>query len=74
MIANVITKFRFNEKRPMAELDGIDTFTGGPRTSPAWSASSRRRVLAGGAVEPFELPYREGGDWRGLRGVVSAYV
>src|SRR5256885_480518 len=26
VIANVITKFRLYEKRPMAELDGIDVF------------------------------------------------
>ena len=75
VIANVITKFRMYEKRPMAELDGIDTFTW-------WTtnlAGLVRIVRAAGfaRVEPadtFELPYTGGGDWRGLRGVVSAYV
>jgi tRNA (mo5U34)-methyltransferase len=75
VIANVITKFRFNESRPMAILDGIDTFTW-------WTTNLEgliRIVRAGGfaRVEPgetFELPYREGGDWKGLRGVVRAYV
>ena len=75
VIANVITKFRFHEKRPIAELDGIDTFSW-------WTtnlAGLVRIVRAAGfaRVEPaetFELPYREGGDWPGLRGVVSAYV
>jgi tRNA (mo5U34)-methyltransferase len=75
VIANVITRFRFMEKRPMAELDGIDTFTW-------WTtnlAGFVRIVRAAGfaRVEPgdtFELPYSGGGDWRGLRGVVSAYV
>jgi tRNA (mo5U34)-methyltransferase len=76
VIANVITKFRLLEKRPMAELDGIDTFTW-------WTtnlAGFVRIVRAAGfaRVEPsdtFELPYSGGDDdWPGLRGVVRAYV
>jgi tRNA (mo5U34)-methyltransferase len=76
VIANVITKFRFNEKRPMAVLDGIDTFTW-------WTtnlAGLVRIVKAAGfaRVEPsetFELPFNDGSsDWQGLRGVVTAYV
>jgi tRNA (mo5U34)-methyltransferase len=75
VIANVITKFRFNEKRPMAVLDGIDTFTW-------WTTNLEglvRIVRAAGfaRVDPsdtFELPYSWGGDWRGLRGVVRAYT
>jgi tRNA (mo5U34)-methyltransferase len=75
VIANVITKFRLHEKRAMAELDGIDNF--------AWWTTNLaglvRIVRAAGfaRVEPsetFELPYTSGGDWRGLRGVVRAYV
>jgi hypothetical protein len=73
--ANVIKRFRLNEKRPMAVLDGIDTFTW-------WTtnlAGLVRLVRAAGSerVEPFdtfELLYTWGGDWRGLRGVVRAYV
>jgi hypothetical protein len=75
VIANVITKFRFHEKRAMAELDGIDTFSW-------WTtnlAGLMRIVRSAGfaRVEPsetFELPFSGGGDWRGLRGVVRAYV
>lgn len=76
VIANVITTFRFNEKRPMAILDGIDTFTW-------WTTNLEglvRIVRAAGfsRVEPedtFELPYSGGdSDWKGLRGVVRAYV
>jgi tRNA (mo5U34)-methyltransferase len=75
VIANVITKFRLHEKRPIAELDGIDNFSW-------WTtnlAGLVRIVRAGGfaRVEPsetFELPYSGGGDWHGLRGVVRAYV
>jgi hypothetical protein len=75
VIANVITRFRFNEKRPLAELDGIDQFVW-------WTtnlAGLVRIVRAAGfarvdASEPFELPFRGGGDWRGLRGVVHAHV
>ena len=74
VIANVITRFRFNEKRPMAVLDGIDTFTW-------WTtnlAGLVRIVRAAGfsRVEPsetFELPFTGGGEWRGLRGVVRAW-
>lgn len=75
VIANVITKFRLHEKRAIAELDGIDSF--------AWwttnLAGLARIVRAAGfaRVEPaetFHLPYSSGGDWRGLRGVVRAYV
>jgi tRNA (mo5U34)-methyltransferase len=75
VIANVIKRFRFNEKRAMAELDGIDHFE--------WWVTNLeglvRIVKAAGFshVEPsetFELPYRDGGEWRGLRGVVSAHV
>jgi tRNA (mo5U34)-methyltransferase len=75
VIANVITKFRLHEKRAMAELDGIDTFTW-------WTtnlAGLVRIVRAAGfaRVEPgetFELPFTDGSDWRGLRGVVHAFV
>ena len=75
VIVNTITRFRFNEKRPLAVLDGIDTFTW-------WTTNLTglvRIVRAAGfarveASEPFELPYSGGGDWRGLRGAVRAYV
>ncbi len=75
VIANVITRFRLNEKRALAELDGIDGFVW-------WTtnlAGLVRIVRAAGfahveAEEPFELPFRTGGDWRGLRGVVQATV
>ena len=75
VIANVIKKFRLYEKRPMAELDGIDVFQW-------WLTNLEglvRIVRAAGfaRVEPsetFELPFTGGGDWRGLRGVVTAYV
>jgi tRNA (mo5U34)-methyltransferase len=75
VIANVITKFRLHEKRAMAELDGIDTFSW-------WTTNLSglvRIVRAAGfqRVEPsgtFNLPYTSGGDWHGLRGVVRAFV
>jgi tRNA (mo5U34)-methyltransferase len=74
VIANVITRFRFQEKRALAELDGIDNF--------AWWVTNMaglvRIVRAAGfsrvqEVEPFELPFTWGGDWAGLRGVVRAH-
>ena len=76
VIVNVITRFRFNESKPMAVLDGVDTFTW-------WTtnlAGLERIVRAAGFArvevgETFELPYATGqSEWRGLRGVVRAYV
>jgi len=75
VIVNVIKRFRFREDRALAELDGVDTFSW-------WTtnlAGLVRIVRAAGfarvdASETFELPYRGGGDWRGLRGAVRAYV
>jgi len=75
VIASVIKRFRFQEKRALAELDGIDHFEW-------WTtnlAGLERIVRAAGFArvevgEPFELPYTGGGPWRGLRGVVRAYV
>lgn len=75
VIVNVISRFRLYEKRPMAELDGIDTFT--------WWVTNLaglvRMVRAAGfarveASEPFELPFTGGGPWPGLRGAVKADV
>jgi tRNA (mo5U34)-methyltransferase len=75
VIVNTIKKFRFAEKRPMAELDGIDNFE--------WWVTNLeglvRLVRAAGfdrveASDTFELPLRTGGDWKGLRGAVRAYV
>ncbi len=75
VIANVITRFRFNDKRPLAELSGVKEFTW-------WTtnlAGLVQIVRAAGfaraeAEEPFELPTTEGGTWKGLRGIVSGYV
>lgn len=75
VIVNVIKKFRFMEKRALAELDGIDHFE--------WWVTNLeglvRLVKAAGfdrveAAETFEVPYTGGGEWRGLRGAVQAYV
>jgi tRNA (mo5U34)-methyltransferase len=75
VIVNTIKRFRFREKLSLAELDGIDQFVW-------WTtnlAGLRRIVLAAGfaridATETFELPFRAGGPWRGLRGAVRASV
>ena len=75
VIVNVIKKFRLYEKRPMAELDGIDVFQ--------WWVTNLegliRIVRAAGfaRVEPsetFEVPFTGGGDWSGLRVAVTAHV
>jgi tRNA (mo5U34)-methyltransferase len=75
VIATPIVKTRFNEKTPLARLDGIDEFD--------WwdfnQAGLERLVLAAGfarveAARPFQLPAAGGGPWRGLRGVVRGTV
>jgi tRNA (mo5U34)-methyltransferase len=75
LIVNTIKRFPFREKRSLAELDGIDQFVW-------WTtnlAGLQRIVLAAGfaridATETFDLPFRAGGSWRGLRGAVRASV
>jgi tRNA (mo5U34)-methyltransferase len=75
VIVNVIRRFRFRDNMALAELDGIDEFSW-------WTtnlAGLVRIVRAAGfarvdAAEPFELPYRTGGPWRGMRGAVRAFV
>lgn len=75
VIVNVIKKFRLYEGRPMAELDGIDVFE--------WWVTNleglARIVRAAGFAEvethdTFEVPFTGGGDWSGLRGVVTGLV
>ena len=75
VIVNTIKRFRFRESRALAELDGIDEFVW-------WTtnlAGLERIVRAAGFARieeavTFELPFRSGGDWRGLRGAVRASV
>jgi tRNA (mo5U34)-methyltransferase len=75
VIVNVIKRFRFQEKRALAELDGIDRFEW-------WTTNLTglaRIVRAAGfqrvdVAQPFELPCTGGGPWKGLRGAVRAYV
>jgi tRNA (mo5U34)-methyltransferase len=76
VIVNVITKFRFNERKPMAILDGIENFswwtTNLAGLEQIVRAAGFARVEVG---ETFELPYATGSsEWRGLRGVVHAHV
>jgi tRNA (mo5U34)-methyltransferase len=75
VIVNAIRRFRFREKLALAEIDGIDSFT--------WWVTNmtglKRIVQAAGfarveAAPTFEVPFAHGGDWKGLRGAVRAYV
>ena len=73
VIVAVIARFRFGKRRPVASLDGVEKFTW-------WTpnlAGLVRIVEAAGfphveAAKPFELPASGGGDWKGLRGAVTA--
>jgi tRNA (mo5U34)-methyltransferase len=75
VIVNVIKRFRFRESVPLADLDGIDTFTW-------WTtnlAGLVRIVRAAGFArvepsDPFTLKYSGDDSWEGLRGAVRAYV
>jgi tRNA (mo5U34)-methyltransferase len=75
VIVNVIKRFRLRERQPMADLDGIDTFTW-------WTTNLTglvRIVQAAGfsrveAADPFELKFRGDSSWQGLRGAVHAFV
>ena len=75
VICTPIRKFRFLRSRPIAELDGINEFEWWVFNQQALeriaSAAGFARVEAGPS---FELPATGGGKWRGLRGVVRAYV
>jgi len=75
LIVNVIKKFRFYEGRPMAELDGIDVFewwvTNLEGLVRIVRAAGFPRVETG---ETFKVPFTSGGEWSGLRGVVTGYV
>jgi hypothetical protein len=75
VVVNTIVRFRLRERIPLARLDGIDEF-GWWHTN---LAGLVRIVRAAGfphieAAERFELPFRQGGGWRGLRGAVRASV
>jgi tRNA (mo5U34)-methyltransferase len=76
VIVNPIKRFRrYRDRMPLAGLDGIDEFEW-------WTtnlAGLVRIVRAAGfsrveAARPFELPFRSGGPWRGLRGAVRGYL
>lgn len=75
IVANPIAKFRFAGKKPLARLDGIDEFEWWLMNEAAMArmlrAAGFARVEAGPA---FELPARAGGPWKGLRGIMRAYV
>jgi tRNA (mo5U34)-methyltransferase len=75
VIANPIKRFRFGERRALAELEGIDEFTWWVTNLAGLVRMTRAAGFATvDALEPFELPFREGGGWKGLRGVVHAHV
>jgi tRNA (mo5U34)-methyltransferase len=74
IVTNPIERFGLRDKLPLARLDGIDEF--------GWWTSNLaglvRMVRAAGfsrvdPSRPFELPFANGGSWKGLRGVVRAY-
>ena len=75
VIVNPVKKFRFHEKRAMAEIDGIENFEWWVTNVAGLVRIARAAGFS--RVEPsetFELPFSGGGPWRGLRGAVRAYV
>jgi tRNA (mo5U34)-methyltransferase len=75
VIVNPIRRFRFRERLSLAELDGMDEFVW-------WTTNMSglvRIIRAAGfaridATETFDLPFKAGRGWRGLRGAVRASV
>jgi tRNA (mo5U34)-methyltransferase len=75
IVCNPIKRFRFAERRAMAELDGVGEFTWWVTNLTGLVQVARAAGFARvEAREPFELPFRGEGRWKGLRGVVHAYV
>lgn len=75
IVCTPIVRLRFNRRRALAELDGMDQFQWWTFTPPALE----RLMLAGGFTsvasgKPFSLPATSGGPWKGLRGVVRASI
>jgi tRNA (mo5U34)-methyltransferase len=75
IVANPIVRFRLGRRRPLARFDGIDQWQWWELSGPA----IERMMRAVGfnpvvAAQPFELPARTGGPWRGLRGVFRGEV
>lgn len=75
VVCNPVRRFGWLDRRPMAELDGIDEFQ--------WwvtnLAGLKRMALAAGfgrvqSGPTFDLPATGGGPWKGRRGVVRATV
>jgi hypothetical protein len=75
IIANPIVRFRLARGRALAQFDGIDEWQWWQLSAASIERMMRavgfRQVEAG---EPFELPSRAGGPWRGLRGVFRGWV
>lgn len=74
IVCNPVRRFRFAERRALAEIDGIDEFqwwvTNLAGLERLVRAAGFRRVETG---RPFDLPATGGGSWKGRRGVVRAY-
>jgi tRNA (mo5U34)-methyltransferase len=75
IICTPIAPSRWFDRRPVAELDGLDEFQWWLLSQSALerlvSAAGFARVEPG---RPFDLPAPSGGKWRGRRGVVMGHV
>jgi len=76
IICNPIYRFGFfNRRKALASFDGLDQFEWWKFSEPALERILRSVGFAKVEVGPsFELPAREAGSWKGLRGVVRGYV
>jgi len=75
IICNPIVRLRFARGQALAVFDGLEEFQWWLPTE----ETMKRMLLAAGfarvvAGKPFELPARTGGAWKGLRGIMRAYV
>ena len=75
IVCNPVVRFRFGRRRALVEFDGIDEFQWWLLSEAALERMLRavgfERVEVGAA---FELPTRAGGEWKGLRAIMRAFV
>lgn len=75
ILCTPVRRYRFAGRRPLAELDGIEEFQWWVLSEAALERLARAAGFARVDVGPsFELPATGGGAWKGLRGIVRAYV
>jgi tRNA (mo5U34)-methyltransferase len=75
VVCTPIVRVRFGGKKPLAIFDGIDNFQWWLPSNSALERMLRAAGFSSVTVgKPFFLPSTSGGPWKGLRGVMRAFV